>query len=353
MNESESEEEEVGRRRTNTWDSNQKEEELVPDKVVKKIKKDIFAADLKISVLVCALESYRYDSVLRPFPPVGLRDDGTKDVQKLTQLCNSLPKLSTLVKGDQSISDDAWELLDWIMNKTFDITMLDKSMFKEIEKRTGQPSYSSTQPDFIFEIEYNQDNVLNKRFLELAEHYDILYAYHGSAPDNFHSILHNGLHSHLNKNSLFGEGTYLSSDLNVSITYSKYSHLWNNSILGAKMSCMAVCEVLDHPDVKCTLEKKTRNGVERQSGTRARAQNSEGGDVPERYYVVTNNQLLRVKYLMVYAEKRKAESRTSPGTWFAWIIIFYILVLIILGLSRSRAFSNIQSKIFGSPHSQL
>lgn len=76
------------------------------------------------------------------------------------------------------------------------------------------------------------------------------------------------------------------------------------------MSCMAVCEVLDHPDVKCTLENKTRNGAERQvGGARARARNSEGGDVPERYYVVTNNQLLRVKYLMVYAEKHKAESR--------------------------------------------
>jgi poly[ADP-ribose] polymerase 16 len=73
---------------------------------------------------------------------------------------------------------------------------------------------------------------------------------------------------------------------------------------------MAVCEVLDHPDVKCTLENKAGNGQNSQVGRmRARARNSEGGDVPERYYVVTNNQLLRVKYLLVYAEKHKAESR--------------------------------------------
>ena len=31
------------------------------------------------------------------------------------------------------------------------------------------------------------------------------------------------------------------------------------------------------------------------------SENSEGGDVPERYFVVTNNQLVRVKYIMVYA----------------------------------------------------
>ena len=72
------------------------------------------------------------------------------------------------------------------------------------------------------------------------------------------------------------------------------------------MSCIAVCEVIDHPDVKCTLENKTRNG-QTNTGGRARAKNSEGGDVPERYYVVTNNELLRVKYLLVYVEKHKTE----------------------------------------------
>jgi len=69
------------------------------------------------------------------------------------------------------------------------------------------------------------------------------------------------------------------------------------------MSCIAVCEVLDHPDVKCTLKSKTQNGQVTNSPGRARARNSEGGDVPERYYVVTNNELLRVKYLLVYVEK--------------------------------------------------
>lgn len=37
---------------------------------------------------------------------------------------------------------------------------------------------------------------------------------------------------------------------------------------------------------------------------RSRARNSEGGDVPQKYFVVTNNQLLRVKYLLVYSQRR-------------------------------------------------
>lgn len=90
MSEPEGEGEEVERTRKNTQDSNfgLKDEEF-REKIVEKIKRDIIAADLKISVFVCALESYRYDSVLRPFPPVGLRDDGTKNIQKLvSQLFN-------------------------------------------------------------------------------------------------------------------------------------------------------------------------------------------------------------------------------------------------------------------------
>ena len=84
--------------------------------------------------------------------------------------------------------------------------------------------------------------------------------------------------------------------------YSNYGQGWRNSAIGDKISCVAVCEILDHPDVKCTVKSKDSN--ERQNHSRARARNSEGGDVPERYYVVTNNQVVRVKYVLVYAEKK-------------------------------------------------
>ena len=102
--------------------------------------------------------------------------------------------------------------------------------------------------------------------------------------------------------SYFGEGTYLSSDLTVCMMYSHYGQGWENSVIGDKLSCVAVCEILDHPDVKCTVKSKAN--TERQNRLRARARNSEGGDVPERYYVVTNNQAVRVKYVLVYAEKK-------------------------------------------------
>lgn len=186
-------------------------------------------------------------------------------------------------------------------------------------------------------------------FDDMSQTRDVWYAYHGSRVDNFHSILNNGLHAHLNKTSFFGEGTYLSSDLTVCMNYSSFGSGWKNSTIGEKLSCVAVCEILDHPDVKCTIKSKTNDN--RLHRSRARARNSEGGDVPERYYVVTNNHVVRVKYVLVYAEK-KAPTRTQAHNWLicryplASIMVVYILVLICVGFSKTRQFQKFYSKYF-------
>lgn len=134
------------------------------------------------------------------------------------------------------------------------------------------------------------------------------------------------------QNSVFGEGTYLTSDLSMAVLYSPHSSGWRESILGPLLSCVALCEVIDHPDVKCQVKRKgvfslhdTKTNAASESCVtaclinsclcsisdsekidrqRSRAKNSEGGDVPEKYFIVTNNQLLRVKYLLVYSQRK-------------------------------------------------
>lgn len=58
------------------------------------------------------------------------------------------------------------------------------------------------------------------------------------------------------QNSVFGEGTYLTSDLSMAVLYSPHSSGWRESLLGPLLSCVALCEVIDHPDVKCQVKKK-------------------------------------------------------------------------------------------------
>ncbi|XP_054306176.1 protein mono-ADP-ribosyltransferase PARP16 isoform X4 [Pongo pygmaeus] len=282
--------------------------------------RDMLAADLRCSLFASALQSYKRDSVLRPFPSSYARGD-CKDFESLLADASKLPNLKELLQSSGDNHKRAWDL------------------FEKIQKLTGAPHTPVPAPDFLFEIEYFDP--ANAKFYETKGERDLIYAFHGSRLENFHSIIHNGLHCHLNKTSLFGEGTYLTSDLSLALIYSPHGHGWQHSLLGPILSCVAVCEVIDHPDVKCQTKKKDSKEIDRR---RARIKHSEGGDIPPKYFVVTNNQLLRVKYLLVYSQKppKRASSQLSwfSSHWFTIMISLYLLLLLIVSVINSSAFQH-------------
>ncbi|XP_039075717.1 protein mono-ADP-ribosyltransferase PARP16 isoform X3 [Hyaena hyaena] len=285
------------------------------------VDRDMLAADLRCSLFASALQSYKRDSVLRPFPASYARHD-CKDFEALLADASKLPNLKELLQssGDKDIRA--------------------RDLFEKIQKLTGAPHSPVPVPDFLFEIEYS--NPADAKFYETKGERDLIYAFHGSRLENFHSIIHNGLHCHLNKTSLFGEGTYLTSDLSLALIYSPHGLGWQRSLLGPILSCVAVCEVIDHPDVKCQVKKKDSKEIDRR---RARIKHSEGGDIPPKYFVVTNNQLLRVKYLLVYSQKQPKSRASSQLSWFSshWftvMISLYLLLLLIVSAINSSAFQH-------------
>ncbi|XP_030877158.1 protein mono-ADP-ribosyltransferase PARP16 isoform X4 [Leptonychotes weddellii] len=287
--------------------------------------RDVLAADLRCSLFVSALRSYKRDSVLRPFPASYARHD-CKDFEALLADASKLPSLEDLLQssGDKDIRA--------------------RDLFEKIQKLTGAPHTPVPVPDFLFEIEYS--NPANAKFYETKGERDLIYAFHGSRLENFHSIIHNGLHCHLNKTSLFGEGTYLTSDLSLALIYSPHGLGWQRSLLGPILSCVAVCEVIDHPDVKCQTKKKDSKEIDRR---RARIKHSEGGDIPPKYFVVTNNQLLRVKYLLVYSQKQPSSRPSSQLSWFSshWftvVLSLYLLLLLIVSAINSSAFQHVWNR---------
>ncbi|XP_068409813.1 protein mono-ADP-ribosyltransferase PARP16 isoform X3 [Eschrichtius robustus] len=296
--------------------------------------RDVLAADLRCSFFASALQSYKRDSVLRPFPASYARHD-CKDFEALLADASKLPNLKELLQSSGDKDTWAWDLVSWILSsKVLTIHSAGKSEFEKIQKLTGAPHTPVPVPDFLFEIEYSDP--ANAKFYETKGERDLIYAFHGSRLENFHSIIHNGLHCHLNKTSLFGEGTYLTSDLSLALIYSPHGHGWQRSLLGPILSCVAVCEVIDHPDVKCQTKKKDSKEIDRR---RARIKHSEGGDIPPKYFVVTNNQLLRVKYLLVYSQKqpKRASSQLSwvSSHWFTVMITLYLLLLLIIAFCYS------------------
>ncbi|XP_031755108.1 protein mono-ADP-ribosyltransferase PARP16 isoform X2 [Xenopus tropicalis] len=241
------------------------------------ISRDLLSADLKCSLFVAALKSYKRDSVLRPFPAL-YTSDQYKDFEALIADSSALPGLHEIIQDKNNRDQKLLNLLSWILSeKLFTIRSVQKD-----------------------------------------------------------------------KTSFFGEGTYLTSDLGLALLYSPHGQGWTRSILGPVLSCVAMCEMIDHPDVKCQAKKKDSSEIDRK---RARAQNSEGGDVPQKYFVVTNNQLLRVKYLMVYSQEQPRRRSRQP-TWFskhrfAIMMTLYLFILILIGLSSSKGFIYHWNRLLG------
>ncbi|KAM9495511.1 protein mono-ADP-ribosyltransferase PARP16 isoform 1-T1 [Clarias gariepinus] len=307
---------------------------------------DPVAADLRCSLFVAAVQNYKRDSVLRPFPPPYLRGE-IKDFEELQKDVSSLPSIRDLVRLGSGDGDHHLALVHWVLSsKSFAVKTIQKEEWARLSQLTQNAGVSSPVPDFLFELEYCEQ--MNSKFEKTRAGRDIIYAFHGSRLENFHSIIHNGLHCHLNKTSLFGEGTYLTSDLSIAFLYSPHGNGWCDSVLGPVLSCIALCEIIDHPDVKCQVKKKDSESLDRK---RLRAKNSEGGDVPEKYFVVTNNELLRVKYLLVYSQKRYRTRHAQGTSWlvrhhFAIMMGLYLLLLIFIGAFNSTSFQAFWHRIF-------
>lgn len=60
---------------------------------------------------------------------------------------------------------------------------------------------SAETPSYVFKVTYSERS--EQKFQERAADYSLSYAFHGSAVGNFHSILHHGLISNMNKVNLF------------------------------------------------------------------------------------------------------------------------------------------------------
>lgn len=85
------------------------------------------------------------------------------------------------------------------MAQPHQLTLLFLPVFKyeKIQELTGMSDAAVPAPDFLFEVTYCDQ--MNAKFAETRGEQDLIYAFHGSRLENFHSILHNGLHCHLNR----------------------------------------------------------------------------------------------------------------------------------------------------------
>jgi len=311
----------------------------VVDRVKSLLAADMLACDVQVSLFVAASQSYRQDSTLRPFPPMYITPEGERDMKSLMRTVSELPPLCEVQKeleGAAVQDPRRLALLAWILTggpSKLSLRSLSSSQAAEVVSLAGPVPSSYPQPAFVFEVKTTG----SERWRAEMATSSSFWAFHGSRLDNFHSILSHGLQQHRTKNSLFGEGIYLASDLGVCLAYSSRGVGWNNSSLGPSLSCLAVTQVKHHQDVKVHTEEPGRGMVE----------DSEGGRVPEKYVVVRNNELLRIRYLLVYQHQPLVAERSSNRLtlWMKRnqmlvLLLAYAFLLVCIGLSNSVTFKR-------------
>jgi len=343
------------------------------DDVRDMIGRDVPAADILFSVFYSAVRSYRRDTLVRPFPDhfkvEGSTEGGAAEdphnFERLMEAAEALPPMASLMAPTDGahttvLDGDALVTVGWLISRCpLRLNTLSPAMYEPIQAKSGAATYK-LPPDHIFGVEHREPSPRSRRFDELAKDHGVITCYHGTALENFHSILMNGFLSHFNKAALYGEGTYFSTDLSVCMGFIAAGQAWGKSAIGSKLSCVAVCDVVKHPSV--TLP----GGVVRRDLDRA---SSVGGDrAPDTYVVVPNNDHIRIRYLFVYAEQTAAPATAvaagAAGTAadegeggprsarrccsglratvarnrFAVSLMCYALMLVVISLWNSRSF---------------
>ncbi|KAJ1521586.1 hypothetical protein ONE63_003238 [Megalurothrips usitatus] len=307
------------------------------------IRADVHAADLRWSLFAAAAQSYKYDSVLRPFPPLFLRGSPpSKRIHELREVMTQMPAFPTLLSLLETPSSDCSnrgqlvDLLYWVLIVQDDpgFRTLSKEEMDEVLQKA--PGKKFARPHFIFAVNHKKTSDKHKRFLELSKSRKTFWGYHGSRLDNFYSILCHGLLSTFSKREIFGTGTYLSSDFTTSVLYSQVGCGWGGSLIGSGLSCTAFCEIVEHPDVVC--EKPD-------SGTSKTADDSQCGPVPKEYIIVRNSDLVQIQYLLIHGQNphplaRRKVNDQSMMSWFGkhklfTLMLGYVLLLSAVGISNS------------------
>lgn len=185
--------------------------QLIEDHISKifqeKNKSELLALDFEINLLICSAQSYKHESVLKPFPSTFLSDSAnTKNFDQLLSALLSLPPVLEWKNKIKKFNHDQLCLIYWIlMHKNYSIsicTNIDKEKLRESAKFV----HDFATPSHIFEVKYSNEK--DKKFDQLKQNTieelsleggATSFCFHGTRMDNLYSIMHMGLLSHLNK----------------------------------------------------------------------------------------------------------------------------------------------------------
>lgn len=291
------------------------------------IQKNPSACELKFSLFYSAILSQNPD-LIKPYPQSYLREDNELRLDSLLQTASLVPEFQKIVETNsyKELPESVIEILHWIfvqVNHSSLGRIVQPDDYHPHLKKTLASKPTSQWPQYVFEVEPNLDSNAEKRFQQHKERMggSSLFAFHGSKLESFFSILNFGLAQHLCKRDLYGDGAYLSTAMDVALSFSMKGTAWTKShLFGEHYSALALCEYVSDPK---HIQK----------------------NIPKSYVVLTNNEIVRLRYILIFTTKRrrpplphshtKSDSRWTSATKIILGVSGYLIVLALVGYYNS------------------
>lgn len=271
------------------------------------------ACELKWSLLYSAILSGN-TSVIKPYPPEfydkDLSELRLEEIQRTAEL---VPEFQSLAR--EELSDAVVALLHWtfVENNEPTLRQVARDYHPHLKKSLiGKPP--SQWPQYVFEVISSPESNAEKRFQQHKTNLGLhcAFAFHGSKLESFFSLLNFGLAQHLCKRDLYGEGAYMSTSMDVALNFSTKGSAWPKSqLFGDQFSALALCEYV--PNARYLHTK----------------------DVPNSYVVLTNNELVQLRYILIFTRPpRKMDKNSrgwSSGAMLAFGVVLYLVLLALVG----------------------
>ena len=285
-----------------------------------------WSLDFYLSMLYASLNSYKMSSLIKPLPSF------VNNSEELKECLDSIMYLPISISPSE-VANRNNQFNRWVHNEAgnYDLQKFDPILYKDL-----LPSLSNVKhvPSFIIKI---KDPTISENYLRLSHMHGTAIGFHGTHTENVISILKNGLCGHLNKRSLYGQGTYLSTDVDVAFSFSKQGKSWPLSSLGNNMMCVVMCQIIKSDQVKQGHEKLSGISIDNDT-------------LPHNYFVVQNNDHAIVTHVLLYVTRRKK----LLNNWFqqSYVFAFFrcygfvLLYALILLLICSTSKFNLVKKWF-------
>jgi TusA-related sulfurtransferase len=253
--------------------------EIVPASISGDIINNEDLVDLFICLAYSATGSQvsNREKIFDPAPPFIV---GTSRFDKIHSLVNSIPKVSSMRQHAEDgesqlrrflngINDGLYPFLHWLLH-------VKRGVMVKIPPKRRIPEFK-TEHQFVMLA--GTDPERRVQFNEWRAQYSSYFAFHGSAAENWHSILRNGLRNlsgtDLQRNgAAYGSGVYMAKDAATSFSYSRVGSNWGHSKFGSSsLLCLAIAEVCKGPGVPL---------------------------VPNPYYVVREDKFIMTRFFLFY-----------------------------------------------------